>query len=143
MFEESADESDETPDDKQNSDESDETSDDKEEYVMKANVCTRLSRELGLDEIIYEYAGEYDPPEKHGLQNCDQIIPSCYRLHNTPSTIQNLDFYYMIQDQIRNNNPLNKYQMDYIKNLPHEKKNELFDIYNQCVNLFNETMMNS
>jgi hypothetical protein len=36
--------------------------------------------------------------------------------------------------------PLNKYQINYIKNLSHEEKNDLFDIFNECVRIFNETM---
>jgi hypothetical protein len=114
---------------------------DYENYVIKANVCTILSKELNLEEIIYdiEYAG-YEPPKEHGLTNCNAIIPAYYKLDKDPSKIFEINYFDMIKDDIRNLRPLNKYQINYIKNLSHEEKNDLFDIFNECVRIFNETM---
>lgn len=45
-----------------------------------------------------------------------------------------------LQCDIRNLKVLNALQMQFIKTLSHESKNELFEIYNQCIQLFNELM---
>jgi len=111
-----------------------------ENYVFKAKICKRLSREFGLDEIKYDEMGDYDVPKEHGLTNCDIIIPSYYQLHKHPSKIFDLDYFTMIKDDIRNFRVLNEFQLKYIKELSDEHKNELFDIYNNCVKSFNNTL---
>jgi hypothetical protein len=113
---------------------------DDENYVFKANLCTRLSRELNLSEIKYDVIGTYEPPIKPGLSNCNVIIPSYYNLHKHPSKILETDYYEMIKDDIRNCRVLNEYQLKYIKELSHESKNELFDIYNTCTKLYNDIL---
>ena len=42
----------------------------------------------------------------------------------------------MIKDDIRNYRPLNEYQLEYIKKLDDETKNELIHIFNKCVTNF-------
>jgi hypothetical protein len=108
-------------------------SSDYENYVIKANVCTIISRELNLPETAYEKS-EYIPPPTHGMENSDVIIPAYYNLHKNTENALHVDYYTMIKDDIRNYRPLNKYQLEYIKNLDHDQKNELFDIYNECIN---------
>jgi len=108
-----------------------------ENYIIKTKICRRLSRQLGLDEIQYDYTGEYEVPKEHGLLNSDIIIPSYYHLHTHPSKIFNLDYFTIIKDDIRNFRVLNEYQLKYIKELSHEDKNELFDIFNNCIKTFN------
>ena len=48
--------------------------------------------------------------------------------------------YRNLQHDIRNIKVLNELQMEFIKTLSHEYKNELFEIYNDCIRLFNEVM---
>ena len=48
--------------------------------------------------------------------------------------------YRNLQRDIRNLKVLNELQMQFIKTLSHESKNELFEIYNECIRLFNELM---
>lgn len=48
--------------------------------------------------------------------------------------------YRNLQHDIRNIKVLNELQMEFIKTLSHEYKNELFEIYNECIRLFNEVM---
>ena len=48
--------------------------------------------------------------------------------------------YRNLQRDIRNLKVLNELQMQFIKTLSHESKNELFEIYNRCIQLFNELM---
>jgi len=48
--------------------------------------------------------------------------------------------YRNLQHDIRNIKVLNELQMEFIKTLSHESKNELFEIYNECIRLFNEIM---
>ena len=106
-------------------------------YIIKAKICKRLSTELGLEEIKFDEIGIYDVPKEHGLSNCNMIIPSYYQLHKHPSKIFTLDYFEMIKDDVRNLRELNKYQLEYIKSVSHECKNELLDIYNECSKLLN------
>jgi len=96
-----------------------------ENYVIKAKICTRLSREFGLEEMKIDEITHYDPPKNHGLENSDLIIPNYYHLHENPSKICSFDFYQVIKHDIRNSRKLNKYQLEYIKQLEDKYKYEL------------------
>ena len=120
---------------------SDTDDDDDKNYVIKTNICKRLSKELQLPEIIYDIKNDYEPPKEHGLSNSNIIIPSYYNLDKNPSKIFNIDYYEIIKDDIRNFRPLNTYQLEYIKKLSHEEKNELFDIFNICITTM-QTLIN-
>ena len=48
--------------------------------------------------------------------------------------------YRNLECDIRNLKVLSELQMQFIKTLSHEYKNVLFEIYNQCIHLFNELM---
>ena len=117
-----------------------ETSDNNEEYVIKANVCKILSKQLKIPEIHYDYMGEYVPPKQHGLSNSEVIIPQYYYDKKDLSKIIDVDYYKIIKDDIRNCRVLKKYQLEYIKKLPSECKDELIDIFNDCLLLLNEVM---
>jgi hypothetical protein len=114
--------------------------DDNDKYVIKANVCTILSKQLKLPKIHYEYMGEYEPPKTHGLSNANVIIPKYYNIHLDPTKIININYYDIIRDDIRNCRVLNEYQLQYIKNLPSESKDELFTIFNDCLKFLNEVV---
>lgn len=114
-------------------------SSDYENYVIKANLCGMLSRELKLDEIFYDEMGTYEPPTESGLSNSNVIIPAYYHIDKHPSKIIDIDYYEIIKDDIRNYRALNSYQLEYIRNLTsHELKNELIEIFNECIKMFNE-----
>ena len=53
---------------------------------------------------------------------------------------KNTHQYKMIQHHIRNLQVLNEIQMQYVKSLPPELKDELLEVYNQCIQLFNDVM---
>jgi hypothetical protein len=116
------------------------TSDNNEEYVIKANVCKILSKQLKLPEIHYDYMGEFVPPKQHGLSNSEVIIPEYYYDKKDLSKIIDVDYYKIIKDDIRNCRVLKKYQLEYIKNLPSEYKDELIDIFNDCLILLNHVV---
>jgi hypothetical protein len=116
------------------------TSDNNDEYVIKANVCKILSKQLKIPEIQYDYMGEYVAPKQHGLSNSDVIIPEYYYDKKDLSKIIDVDYYKIIKDDIRNCRILKKYQLEYIKKLPSECKDELIDIFNDCLLLLNEVM---
>lgn len=114
-------------------------SSDYENYVIKANVCGMLSRELKLDEVVYDEIGTYEPPTESGLSNSNVIIPAYYHIDKDPSKILDIDYYDIIKDDIRNYRVLNSYQLEYIRNLTsHELKNELIEVFNECIKGFNE-----
>jgi len=118
--------------------------DDSEKYVIKTRVCKRLSRELGLEEIKIDETAmvSYEPPKEHGLVNSDVIIPSYYGLYKNPMKFLNFDYLKMIEDNIRNYRPLSERELEYIKNLDHENKNKLFDIYNDMINSIQSVLNN-
>ena len=87
-----------------------------------------------------QYEINYDPPKEHGLSNSDFIIPLHYQLHKHPSKILDIDYYQLIKDDIKNYRTLNKYQLQYIKELSREYKNELFDIFNKCIDTLIENV---
>ena len=111
------------------------SSSDLENYVLRANVCKRLSREFNLPEMkCFDDISLHAPPEEHGLCNADAIIPSYYHLHKNPQKMQSFDYYEVIKDDLRNFRPLNKYQFEYIKStLSSEDKDELLRIFNESV----------
>jgi hypothetical protein len=111
-----------------------------DEYVIKANVCKILSKQLKISEIHYDYMGKYVPPKQHGLSNSDVIIPQYYYDKKDLSKIIDVDYYKIIKDDIRNCRVLKKYQLEYIKKLPSECKDELIDIFNDCLILLNEVV---
>jgi hypothetical protein len=106
-----------------------------ENYVITTKVCKRLSREIGLQEIMYDDTKVCDAPRKHGLSNSELIIPEYYHIHKHPSKILDIDFYKMIKDDIRNCRTLNKYQLEYIKELHDEYKYELILLLNDCIKM--------
>ena len=114
--------------------------DNNDEYVIKANVCKILSKQLKLPEIHYEYMGKYEPPKEHGLSNSDVIIPQYYFYKKDLSKIIEIDYLIIIKDDIRNCRVLNIHKLEYIKKLPSECKDELISIFNDCLTLLNEVM---
>jgi hypothetical protein len=109
-------------------------------YIFKANVCKKLSRQLNLPETHYDDMGEYQPPKEHGLSNADVIIPTYYYNNKDLSKIIDIDYYNIIKDDIHNCRVLNKYQLKYIKKLPGECKDEIINIFNDCLILLNEVV---
>jgi hypothetical protein len=112
---------------------------DNENYKIQAKMCKRLSREFGIEEM--ELNEHLTPaPEKYGLENSNIIIPSYYKLHEHPSKIFDFDFYRVIKDDIRNFRKLNQYQLEYIKNLKEEYKDEIIDLFNECFESIKELL---
>jgi hypothetical protein len=114
-----------------------------ETYIIKANVCKRLSKELGLNNInIYNENENFNwiPPKKHGLSNSNHIIPSYYHIDKNIKKAFNIDYFFIIKDDIRNYRSLNKHQLEYIKKLSHKDKNEIFDIFNDCIISLNDIL---
>jgi hypothetical protein len=111
---------------------------DTNEYVIKTKVCRSLSKQFGLEEVIIDETKLTKSPKQHGLENADVIIPSYYEIHKYPSKIFNLDYYEIIKDDIRNYRELNKYQMEYIKEIKDVYKYELIELYNKCIKSINE-----
>ena len=126
---------------KYNSDDEHKYDGDDENYIIKTNICKNLSNELGLSETNYDNEDfSWEPPSTHGLQNCDYIIPPYYKYHTNIKKIFDIDYFDIIKDDIRNFRKLNKYQLKYIKELSHEYKDELFDIYNECIHTINDIL---
>lgn len=104
-----------------------------EDYIIQTKVCKRLSKEFGLDEVVIDESLIKEPPKEFGLKNSDIIIPSHYHFDKHPSKILEIDFYEIIKDDIRNFRALNKYQLEYIKEIKDEYKFELIEMLNKSI----------
>lgn len=111
-----------------------------ENYVITTNVNNKIAKDIGINETNLDEKNDWEPPKEAGLANCDFIIPSYYHLHKNPHKLFTIDYFEIIKDDIRNLRILNKYQMEYIKGLSHEYKNELFDIFNECIATINDIL---
>lgn len=101
------------------------------EYQFRANVCPILARAINVPEYKCDHISSYDPPESHGLDNCNVIIPSYYVKSYNRSV--DIDYFTMMKDDIKNYRPLNKYQLEYIKNMNHKDKDEIISVFNEVV----------
>jgi hypothetical protein len=108
------------------------------DYEIKTKVCKSLSKQFGLEEIKIDEIILPNPPKQYGLHNADVIIPSYYEIHKNPSKILNIDYFEIIKDDIRNCRELNKYQLEYIKEIKDEYKYELISLFNQCIKAMND-----
>jgi hypothetical protein len=118
----------------------DNTSKTNEDYKFKTNVNNTLATILEIPEMKHDESYTWEPPKENGLRNSISIIPGYY---NHPQTDYfNLDYFEIIKDDIRNMRTLNKYQIDYIKNLSSDQKNELIEIFNHCLYTINDLLMN-
>lgn len=100
-------------------------------YKFTTNVNEPLARTLNINKFEINEINTWIPPNQSGLDNCNYIIPHYY--YNDNTNYFNLDYYNIIKDDIRNMRPLNKYQIEYIKHLSDDKKNKLFEIFNDCL----------
>ena len=113
---------------------------DRDREKFSTNVNRSLSLVLDIPEIKFEDDNlKWEPPEESGLSNSNYIIPQYYN-HKSNTTILDIDYYEIIKDDIRNYRKLNTYQMDYINKLDHKMKNELFDIFNNCINALHDIL---
>ena len=78
------------------------------------------------------------PPKTNGLKNSNRIIPEYYiNRYYKNNGILEIDYLFMIIDDIRNSRKLNEYQLTYFKNLDDKNKviilNELFNSHNYLI----------
>lgn len=86
---------------------------------------------------------KWNPPKTHGLQNCDKIIPDYYfQVHRTLKSgpILDIDYLWIIKDDIRNMRKLNDHQIQYIETLDEYEKNEIIKEFNNSRNMMIEVL---
>ena len=95
------------------------------------NMDPALAKLMGI--IIESQQEETDwiPPSKSGLDNSKEII-SCNYFKNR-ETLDDIDFFKVIKDDIINYKTLTDRQLHYIKNINNEEKFELIEIYNKLL----------
>jgi hypothetical protein len=98
------------------------------------NIAPALAEDIGITPHPSRFPSgvdEWIPPETHGLENSQRIIPHYYltskRLDNR---IFEIDYFNIIVDDVRNVRRLNPYQMEYIRQLPDEDKMEIIEEFN-------------
>jgi len=111
-------------------------------YQIKTNVNKKLSKELGKHEITFDQdIIDWLPPKEHGLNNSNVIIPSQYIsfIHNNNKSLD-IDYFTIIKDDIRNFIPLDCYKLKYISSLSHDDKNEIINIFNECIKVIHKVI---
>lgn len=83
-----------------------------------------------------EMPNDWTPPIEYGLKNSDKIIPQYY--FNKYQSVFQINYYNMIIDDIRNMRTLNKNQLEYIKRLNNDKKQKLFEEFNNVLVVINQ-----
>lgn len=78
---------------------------------------------------------EWVPPDTHGLQNSPQILQQCYVRQIQRG--ENVNYFEVLKDDVRNMRPLTKHQMEYIKNL---EKLDLIEII-EILDAVNNTLI--
>ena len=95
-------------------------------------------------QIIFPYisSGSWKAPSTHGLENSPRIIPDYYlsTCMNQDTNVLQIDYKYIILDDIRNLRKLSDYQIKYIKNMNNEDKQEIIEEYNLVVEAFLSTL---
>jgi hypothetical protein len=106
-----------------------------ENYIIKTQMNKSLCKKFGiLNDENYENIN-YDIPNKHGLDNCNIIIPYNYfKLIK----FDEINYLTIIKDDIRNFKKLNNYQLEYIYKLDNKEKNNIISLFNDCISLVNE-----
>ena len=105
--------------------------------TLKVASSERKPEEFGEPE-------KWVPPDTHGLNNSDRIIPSYYLPSNmNRHNVLRVDYHYMILDDIRNIRPLNEYQLNYINNSLHESdKQKIIEEFNNVIVSYGEVLLN-
>jgi hypothetical protein len=104
---------------------------DVESYDFTTPVNRTLSKILEIPPFTPEEIKEWKIPEQPGISNSGRIIPIYY--DRPENKILTIDYLNIIKDDIRNYRPLNEYQLEYIKKIDDETKNEIIDIFNECL----------
>jgi hypothetical protein len=107
-------------------------------YEFKTNIDCGLSNVY----IKPDNTFQWKPPEKSGLENCNYIIQLYYNIHNNYKKSFSLDYLAIIKDDMKNYRKLNKFQLDYIKELNDADKNDIIDIYFTCMNSLIDNVCN-
>lgn len=123
----------------------DSDSDDNIDYnsnIICKNMDPSLKKLFGINHDASEEKIDWIAPSKSGLDNSKPIIPKYFiEVKNTElPNLLTINYYEIIKDDIRNYRKLNEYQMDYIKNLNHDSKNELLELYNECMKILHDIM---
>jgi hypothetical protein len=132
-------------------------------YIVCRNMNPELAKAIGMDPTDIAHAasskkttlpnGEDDrehkspdssdksesmspwiPPTQHGIEHTPRIIPEYYLKTNMNKyNVLVIDYYYMIQDDIRNLRPLNAYQLKYLKRVSENDKMTIIKEFNNVV----------
>ena len=115
--------------------ESGEEEEEEEEEIIGELRCRNMDPALAkLMGIIIEeqQISDWVPPSKSGLDNSKEIVSSSY-FNNKGVSLNDVDFFKVIKDDIINYKTLSDRQLNYIKNLNNEEKFELIKIYNRIL----------
>lgn len=90
----------------------------------------------------------WKPPQQHGLENSTRIVPDYYfqtyrtiqKMRGSEDSLLDIDYLFMIKDDIRNMRKLNKYQIDYIQSLDDHTKNEILQEFHKACNSMIDTI---
>ena len=114
------------------------------QLLLLANV-DKLTHPMSEETIAKSHAtekrlDECEPPSCYGLGNCKRIIPEYYFTNNLkPGKLFDIDYYFIIKDDIKNFRPLSSHQIQYIKDLDDEHKDEIIELFNKSMTAMVDT----
>jgi hypothetical protein len=139
---------------------------DEDHYIVCRNMNPELAKVIGMDpdDIVHdtptkihpllnvkhdrmhtpqdrsdksESVAPWIPPTNPGIEHNPRIIPEYYLKTNMNKyNVLVIDYYYMIQDDIRNLRPLNAYQLKYLKRVSEDDKMTVIQEFNNVVTAY-------
>ena len=98
------------------------------------NIAPALACEVGITPNLSRVPSMIDwtPPETHGLENSDRIIPLYYMTNkNMKGKMLYLNYFEIILDDIRNCRELNTHQLKYLSSCSCEEKMTVIREFNK------------
>ena len=109
------------------------TNEDIDKYMYKKNMNISLKKLFGpLDNNEINKLNldlDWKPPLFHGLKNSEPILPNYYYI-NKNNPLKKIEYIKFIKETINDLKILNKYQLEYIKNLPAPEMFEIINTFN-------------
>lgn len=100
---------------------------------MSRSFCSVDSVSTELTDYRIDSVDNPRPPKKHGLHNARRILQRTYierMMQGIP-----IDYFEILKDDIRNIRPLDKNQLDFVKNLNPDQMFEIVEVLNNVTKM--------
>jgi hypothetical protein len=103
--------------------------------IQCKNIAPKLAKAINVPTEIEEknLNTDWKPPDTYGLSNSRPIIQQYYFKDGLQNLRSSFNYLNNIHDDIRNYRKLEDYQLNYIKNLDNEEKDQIIKLYNEVL----------